>query len=52
MMPVPLVTLEFNGKTIAAKDVHSAYMSALQFGYAKLVTTAEHTAALQLTKST
>ncbi len=43
--------LEFNGKTIAAKDVHNAYMSALQFGYAKLVTTAEHTAALQLTKS-
>lgn len=40
--------LEFNGETIGAKDVHSAYMSALQFGYATLVTTTEHTAALQL----
>ena len=41
--------LEFNGKTIAAAEVHSAYMSALQFGYAKVVSTAELAASLQLT---
>lgn len=33
--------LEFNGKTTAAADVHNAYMSALQFGYAKVVSTQE-----------
>lgn len=31
--------LDFNGKTIAAKDVHGAYMSALSFAYADIKTT-------------
>ncbi|CAN5500930.1 cysteine hydrolase family protein [soil metagenome] len=36
--------VEFNGKVTAASDVHNAYMSALQFGYATLKSTAELTA--------
>ena len=33
--------LEFNGQTVAADDVHSAYMSALGFAYANVLTTAQ-----------
>jgi nicotinamidase-related amidase len=36
--------LEFNGATISAADVHAAFMSALGFGYAKLVSTEEYVA--------
>jgi nicotinamidase-related amidase len=31
--------LEFEGKTIPASQVHAAYLSALQFGYAKMTST-------------
>jgi nicotinamidase-related amidase len=31
--------VEFNGKQVKADDVHSAYMSALAFAYAKVMTT-------------
>jgi len=31
--------LEFNGHTVAAADVHAAYMSALAFGYAQVINT-------------
>jgi nicotinamidase-related amidase len=34
--------LEFNGVCVPAKQVHVAFMAALQFGYAKVVSTAEH----------
>lgn len=33
--------VEFNGAVIPAAQVHAAYMAALQFGYAKSVSTAE-----------
>jgi nicotinamidase-related amidase len=33
--------VEFQGQTVPAKDVHSAFMSALGFAYAKLLTTSE-----------
>ena len=33
--------LEFNGQTVPAEQVHAAFMSALQFGYAKVLSTAE-----------
>jgi nicotinamidase-related amidase len=33
--------VEFNGKKVAAPDVHAAYMSALDFAYAKVMPTAE-----------
>jgi nicotinamidase-related amidase len=33
--------VEFEGKKVAAPDVHAAYMSALDFAYAKVIPTAE-----------
>ena len=33
---------EFGGKRVPAAEVHAAFMSALQFGYAKLVSTEEY----------
>lgn len=36
--------LEFNGKTIPAEQVHAAFMAALGFGYAKVVSTEEYLA--------
>lgn len=33
---------EFNGTVVSAADVHAAFMAALGFGYAKLVSTAEY----------
>jgi nicotinamidase-related amidase len=33
--------VEFQGATVAAKDVHAAYMSALGFAYAKVVPTSD-----------
>lgn len=33
--------VEFNGKKVAASDVHAAYMSALGFAYAKVMPTAD-----------
>ena len=36
--------LEFRGQTVSAADVHVALMSALEFGYAKIVTTDEYLA--------
>lgn len=33
--------VEFDGKKVAAADVHAAYMSALAFAYAKVTTTAD-----------
>ena len=36
--------LEFEGRTIKADEVHGAYMSALGWGYAELVRTADFTA--------
>jgi nicotinamidase-related amidase len=33
---------EFAGKVVPAADVHAAFMAALQFGYAKLVSTEEY----------
>ena len=36
---------EFEGKVVPAAQVHAAFMAALQFGYAKVVTTAEYLAA-------
>ncbi|VTR94227.1 isochorismatase : Nicotinamidase-like amidase OS=Singulisphaera acidiphila (strain ATCC BAA-1392 / DSM 18658 / VKM B-2454 / MOB10) GN=Sinac_0078 PE=4 SV=1: Isochorismatase [Gemmata massiliana] len=36
--------LEFNGVTVPAAQVHAAFMSALQFGYAKSVSTEQHLA--------
>ena len=33
---------EFEGKIVPAADVHAAFMAALQFGYAKLVSTDEY----------
>jgi nicotinamidase-related amidase len=33
--------VEFNGKRVAANDVHAAYMSALGFAYAKVVSASE-----------
>jgi nicotinamidase-related amidase len=38
---------EFASKTIPAADVHAAFMAALQFGYAQLVSTEEYLAAAQ-----
>jgi len=35
---------EFGGKRVPAAEVHAAFMSALQFGYAKLVSTEEYLA--------
>lgn len=35
---------EFAGKVVPAADVHAAFMAALQFGYAKLVSTEEYLA--------
>lgn len=35
---------EFAGKVVPAADVHAAFMSALQFGYAKLLATDEYLA--------
>jgi nicotinamidase-related amidase len=35
---------EFHGTVVRAVDVHAAFMAALGFGYAKLVSTAEHLA--------
>ena len=35
---------EFEGKVVPAADVHAAFMAALQFGYAKLVSTEEYLA--------
>lgn len=35
---------EFSGKVVPAAEVHAAFMAALQFGYAKLVTTEEYLA--------
>ena len=37
--------LEFNGEVIPADQVHKAYMSALSFAYAKIVTTSDYLAA-------
>jgi len=37
---------EFEGRVIPAADVHAAFMSALRFGYAKLMTTEEYLAAM------
>ena len=37
--------LEFDGQVVPAAQVHSAYMSALAFGYSKVTTTAEYLAA-------
>ena len=34
--------LEFNGKVVKAEDVQVAYMSALQFGFAKVISTQEY----------
>lgn len=34
--------LEFNGVTVPAAQAHAAFMSALQFGYAKSVSTEQH----------
>lgn len=34
--------LEFDGKIVAAADVHAAFMSALAFGYANLVSTEDY----------
>ena len=36
---------EFAGTVVPAADVHAAFMSALAFGYAKLVSTEEYIAA-------
>jgi nicotinamidase-related amidase len=36
---------EFAGAVVSAAQVHAAFMAALQFGYAKVVTTAEYLAA-------
>lgn len=36
---------EFAGKIVPAADVHAAFMAALQFGYARLVSTGEYLAA-------
>ncbi|MFT4037032.1 MAG: cysteine hydrolase family protein [Thermomicrobiales bacterium] len=36
--------LEFAGKTVAAADVHAAFMSALAFGYANVVAAEDHPA--------
>jgi len=33
---------EFDGKVVPAAEVHAAFMAALQFGYAKLVSTEEY----------
>lgn len=35
---------EFDGKVVPAADVHAAFMAALEFGYAKLVSTEEYLA--------
>lgn len=35
---------EFQGKTVPASDVHAAFMAALQFGYAKLLSADEYVA--------
>lgn len=37
--------LEFNGITVPAVQVHAAFMAALAFAYAKVVSTADHLAA-------
>lgn len=37
--------LDFRGQTVPAAQVHNALMSALEFGYAKVVTTDEYVAA-------
>ncbi|WP_375753830.1 cysteine hydrolase family protein [Vibrio sp. HN007] len=34
--------LEFKGRTVAAEDVHSAFMSALDFAYAEVVSTQDY----------
>jgi len=38
---------EFEGTTVPAADVHAAFMSALRFGYAKLLTTEEYLSAAE-----
>lgn len=38
--------LEFNGEVIPAEQVHKAYMSALSFAYADVVTTADYLASV------
>ena len=40
---------EFNGTVIRASDVHAAFMAALGFGYAKLVSTEDYLAAVAST---
>ena len=35
---------EFEGTVVPAAEVHAAFMAALQFGYAKLVSTEEYLA--------
>jgi nicotinamidase-related amidase len=35
---------EFEGAVVPAAQVHAAFMAALRFGYARLVTTEEHLA--------
>lgn len=35
---------EFEGTVVPAADVHAAFMAALRFGYAKLVTTEQYLA--------
>ena len=35
---------EFDGRTVPAAEVHAAFMAALQFGYARLVSTEEYLA--------
>jgi nicotinamidase-related amidase len=37
--------LEFNGVTVAAAEVHAAFMAALAFAYATVVSTADHLSA-------
>jgi len=38
--------LEFNGRTIAAAEVHAAYMAALGFAYAKVLSTRDYLASV------
>jgi nicotinamidase-related amidase len=38
---------EFNGAIVCAADVHAAFMAALGFGYAKLLSTEEYLAATE-----
>ena len=38
--------LEFNGVKVPAEQVHAAFMAALRFGYAPVISTAEYLQAL------